>query len=274
MFSFYRLRSFFMILITYRRLLMDMTARDLRNRYAGSYVGLFWTILVPLLSSVVYVAVFSVLMRGSLQGEYAHLNFTVFYFTGFTPWFLFSEVLIRNLGIIRENANIVTKVFFPNSILPLSVFLSSLVAHTVLILFCIALIYIYGFSFSHRFYFLPVYLIFLFLITMGLSFFFAAISVFIKDLSEIIPIFLNLLFFSTPILYPYHLFNEAPKWAQYLLTANPFYHIAEGYRISLINLDVRTNIYGIIILSAYSIFFILLGIYTFAKLKPSFADVL
>ena len=274
MFSFKRLLSFFQIIINYRRLLMDMALRDLKNRYAGSYVGIFWTIMVPLLSSIVYVGVFSFLMRGGLSGEYAHLNFTVFYFTGFTPWFLFSEVLIRNLGIIRENTNIVTKVSFPNSILPLSVFLSSMVAHAVLILFCIALILIYGFSFSHRFYLLPVYLIFLFFITMGLSFFFATISVFIKDLSEIIPIFLNLLFFSTPILYPYHLFNEAPKWAQYLLTANPFYHIAEGYRISLIHINVGINVNGIVVLSAYSIFFVPLGIYTFAKLKPSFADVL
>ena len=135
----------------------SMAIRDLKNRYAGSYLGIFWTVVVPLLTSLVYILVFSFIMRGKMSGEFSHLNFTVFYFTGYTPWLLFNETLPRSLGTIKENANIITNVSFPSQILPFSVFLSSLVTHIVLLVVCIILLLCYGIPLSDRFYLIFIY---------------------------------------------------------------------------------------------------------------------
>jgi lipopolysaccharide transport system permease protein len=268
--------SFIKGIIQYRGLVWEMAKRDLRNRYAGSYLGVFWTIIVPLLSSVVYIIVFSMLIQGGLRGRYVNINFAVYYFTGFTPWLLFTETLSRNLNIVKANSSLVTKLSFPNQILPFSTFLSSLVAHLVLLLLTIGLIFYYGIPFSHRPYMLVPYFILLFVITMGLSLFFSALCVFISDLAEIIPILLNLAFFCTPILYtPESVTQFAPAWARPLfLTMNPFHYIVEGYRMSLFNIEAPLNVRGLLILAVYGLAFSLVGGYTFRRLKKSFADVL
>jgi ABC-type polysaccharide/polyol phosphate export permease len=254
----------------------NMALRDLKTRYAGSYLGVFWTVVVPLLTSLVYILVFSFLMRGQMIGEFIHLNFTVFYFTGYTPWLLFAETLSRNLNIIRDNKNIITKINFPSQILPFSVFLSSLVSHIVLLLVCFGLLLVFDIDFSDRFYLIFIYFIFLLILTMGISLLFSSICVFISDLAQIILIAINLLFFLTPILYPYQIIeNFAPSYiALYLVKLNPFYQITQGYRLALMDLAVPVDFVGIIILAISSIGIFILGAIVFRKLKPQFNDVL
>lgn len=266
------LKTFFL----YRHLIWNMALRDLKIKYAGSYLGVFWTIIVPLMTSAVYILVFSFLMRGQMYGEFHKLNFIVFYFTGYLPWLLFSETLSRNLNIIKENASIITKVQFPSQILPLSVFLSSLVSHIILLCVCTFLIFVFDFSFSSRFYFIFIYFAFLFIVTIGVSLLLSSICVFISDLAQVILIGINLLFFMTPILYPYHLvINTAPEWIQlFLLKLNPFHHLVQGYRISLLDLDIPVNVEGIFILALFSITLLTVGVVVFRKLKPHFNDVL
>ncbi len=268
--------SFLKGILQYRGLIWEMAKRDLRNRYAGSYLGIFWTIVVPLLSSVVYIVVFSMLMQGGLRGRYVSINYAVYYFTGFTPWLLFAETLTRNLTVIRTNSSLVTKVSFPNQILPFSTFLSSLVAHAVLLVLTAGLIVYHQLPFSHRFYLIPLYFLLLFLITMGLSLLFSAICVFVRDLAEIIPILLNLIFFCTPILYTAEsVVDFAPAWARpVFLHANPFHYIVDGYRMGLLDVAAPVEWRGLAILTIYAISFTIAGALTFRALKKSFADVL
>jgi ABC-type polysaccharide/polyol phosphate export permease len=254
----------------------NMALRDLKIRYAGSYLGVFWTVIVPLMTSGVYILVFSFIMRGNMAGEFIHLNFIVFYFTGYTPWLLFSETLGRNLNIIRENAGIITKIQFPSQILPFSVFLSSLVSHIVLLFVCGALLLVYNVALSDRFYLIFIYFIFLSIITMGISLLLSSVCVFISDLVQVILIIINLLFFLTPILYPYQLIESyAPSYIIFsLLKLNPFHHISQGYRLALINLEIPVDIQGILILSIISLLIFLVGVAVFKKLKPHFNDIL
>ena len=96
--------SKFLISIFYNRILiLEMARRDLKNRYAGSYLGIFWTVIVPLLSSVVYIFVFGFLIRGGLQGEYEDVSFTVFYFLGFEYDILNQEWTYSNRISIDQN---------------------------------------------------------------------------------------------------------------------------------------------------------------------------
>lgn len=261
----------------HRQLLIDMSRRDLKNRYASSYLGFFWTILVPLLSSIVYIVVFSMLMRGKMGEAYSSVNFITYYFTGFTPWLLFNETFTRNLSIIRDNSNLITKISFPNQILPFITLLSSLFTHLIMLIICVVIIKSFGLQMSDRFFLLFVYLFFLLIITMGLSLMFSAIAVFITDLIQIFPILLSLLFFLTPVLYSPDIVQQfAPHRVIkiFILTINPFHYITEGYRICLFNVPLPINYFGLTILTFYSIFFVIAGAYIFKKLKSSFADVL
>lgn len=261
----------------HRQLLIDMAKRDLRNQYASSYLGFFWTILVPLLSSIVYIVVFSMLMRGKMGEAYSSVNFITYYFTGFTPWLLFNETFTRNLSIIRNNANLITKTSFPSQILPFITLLSSIFTHVIMLIICIIIIKSYGLQISDRFFLLPIYFIFLVIITMGLSLMFSAVAVYVTDLTQIIPILLSLLFYMTPILYSPEIVQALAPYGAIkivILTINPFHYIVEGYRMCLFNVPLPINYFGLLILTFYSILFVIAGAYIFKKLKSSFADVL
>ena len=269
--------SFAERLIDRARLVRGFALRDIGTRYAGSYLGVFWAFALPLVSSAVYILVFGMLMKGALLGEtYGRFDFTTFYFLGFAPWLLFSEVLMRSTTILRENRNLIRNVHFEHRLLPLVIFASSLVAHLVILLLCVALIVAHGYDFSSRFYLLPVYFLILFFLTAGVGYALAAFSPYLPDIAQVVPILLNLLFFTIPILYTPELVERvgSPLARRVLIDFNPLSRIVEGFRLSMIEIAVPVDFGALAVLALACAAVFAGGVAVYRHLEKGFADVL
>lgn len=262
--------NFFLKIIRNRYMIQSLVVRDIRSRYVGSFLGIFWSVLHPLSQLLIYYFVFSVVFKAKLGPEYGGTHFAIWLLTGLLPWMLFSEVVSRAPGAVLEHANLIKKTIFPSEVLPLSYLAAALVNH--LIALGIVLIFIAFFDvglFPKAVLFLP-YLAGIGLFAMGISWILSALNIFLRDIGQVIGVFLNIWFYFTPIIYPK---NLIPDQYQSLLKLNPMFHAVEGYRMALIG-QGTPSVNGLLYL--WMVAFLLFGIggQLFKKLKPAFADVL
>lgn len=260
----------------YMHLVVQMAAADMRKRYASSYLGLFWTIGYPLLSSAAYILIFGVFMSNGLPGRrYSGASFLPFYMLGFAPWTILSDVVSRSATLIRDNANLVTKVKFPHVILPLQVLVSSLIPFAVTLAIGLAALLLKGgIHWTGQFQYQLLGFVCVCLLSTGVSWLVAAFAVYVPDLGQLTSIVLTFWFFATPILYPADLFEGKTGIMRFLvMEANPFSTAIDLIRAPLfgIPLHVSNDIYFLI---AMSLFLFVAGAFTYLRLAKGFADVL
>lgn len=248
-----------------------MVKREVIGRYRGSFLGLLWSFINPVLMLTVYTFVFGFVFKARWgQSNTDKYEFALVLFTGLIVFNLFSECISRAPGLILGNVNYVKKVVFPLEILPW-VALGSALFHTginllVLLIFLAAL----GHDFSWTMLWLPVVLLPFLLLIMGLSWFFASIGVFIRDVGQLVGMALTVLMFMSPIFYP---LSALPETVSYYLFLNPLTFIIEQVRnILLWNLQPNWNYLAIY--SITSIVIAWLGRLWFEKTRKGFADVL
>ncbi len=256
-------------------LAVELSRRDLFNRYAGSYAGLFWTIGVPLLYSLINVVVFSTLMSGRMGERYGDIPFALFFFVPFSLWILFSEVVGRSTTILKDYSYLVSKVAFPYWVLPLVPIASALLSQIIIVLLSCALIFYYDVSVgSSVFWYLAIWVLCL-LMSIGVSYAVSALSAYIADMGQIVPILLNIIFWLTPILYPATLVEQGGMlWVRKIIMDwNPFYYISEYSRHAVFSSGVVEPLV-ILILLLLSVCMLGFGVFLFCRLKSGFADVL
>jgi ABC-type polysaccharide/polyol phosphate export permease len=235
---------------------------------------MFWSIGVPLLNAVVLSTVFSWLLRGRLGDQYHNVPFMAFYFAGIAPWTLFLEATSRSTGVIIDNASIVKRIPFPLETLCMQVVLSACISYGVMLVSAIIVTFAYGTGPSPRLLYLLGLLPMTACLTLGACYVLSALTVYFRDLAQIVPIVLNLVFFMTPILYPPNLLEHAPYWAKLIiLDLNPLHHLVEAHRFCIFG-GPDINVSGLIYASIVSALVGLGGLLTFRRLKVGFADVL
>lgn len=268
-------KQFILKFIDELRLAWMLAKRDLKNRYASSYAGFFWNIGVPLFNAIIMAIIFSALMGGRMGLDYGDVPFVLFYFIPFSLWMVFAEVVGRSTGILREYNYLINKIAFPFWVLPL-IPLASAILSQVIILTIVAVLFQYlNISLSDTAYlFIFIWLITLAL-TIGLAYAVSALSVYLPDMGQIVPLCLNILFWLTPILYPPLLIEQqAPPWLKaVIINFNPFYYISEYSRYALLS-TIEIPIFNLIILFGIACFILFIGVFTFQKLKSGFADVI
>lgn len=249
-------------LYEYRELLKTNVKKDIRGKYKGSFLGVLWSFLNPLLMVLVYAIVFPYIMR--IQTDH-YLQYLI---CGVIPWNFFTSVMGLGMGSIKNNAGIVNKVFFPREILPISAVLSGLVnffiSCIIIILFCV----FGGVGISWHILLVPFVAIIQFFITVGLVLGLSAINVYVQDTEYIIQFFINMLFYATPILYTAELFPKAIRWVLYL---NPFTHVVDAYRNCFMYHTI-SPVMSILYMIIIAIVCFSLGLYIFRKLEKGFAE--
>lgn len=250
------------------RLLLYFLIRDIRAKYAGSNIGIIWTLVQPLLQIVLFWFVFSSIFRAR---PYAGSDMSYIYFllSSLFFWMAFSDGLIKSSHVILENAELIKKVNFPNIILPFSGTLSAYFHH--LIGFCIFfLFYIFTTGISPVFLLLipVVFLQLIFSIGLGLAL--SSLLPYIRDLSHIIFQLTQALFFLSPILYSIELIPDNLKIFFYL---NPLTYFISSYQ-QIILFRSFPPLFYFIIMTGLAITFFIGGFFIFRKLKAGFADVL
>ena len=182
----------------YRELLKTNIKKDIRGKYKGSFLGVLWSFLNPLLQVVVYYIVFPYLMRGATIP-----NYIVYLVTGIIPWTFFATVVTTGTTCIKTNQGIIKKVYFPREILVISQVLSGLInffiSCIIVVLFCLA----FGVGISIHILIIPVIAIIQSILCMGIVFILSSVDVYIQDLEYIVTFIINMLFYGTPILYAF-----------------------------------------------------------------------
>lgn len=253
-------------LYSYRELLKTNIKKDIRGKYKGSFLGVLWSFVNPLLMTLVYAIVFPFLMRGA---QYEH--YTTYLVIGILAWNWFSLSISQGAFTIIGNGGIIKKVYFPREILPISVVTSGLINYLIsCIIICIFLLFT-GIGFSWYIVFLPLIIIAQYLFTLALVFIISSINVYIRDLEYIVNFLVQMLFYGTPILYSLDLFENAPSYIKLIININPMTTIINCYRDIFYwqNLPHLKSL-GLIIIASSILCFI--GLLVFRKLSKGFAE--
>ncbi|MEI0739120.1 ABC transporter permease [Paenibacillus sp. JTLBN-2024] len=250
-------------------LIFELSKSDFKKRYTGSYLGIVWAFIQPLIAILLFWFVFQVGFRSTPVND---VPFILWLSCAMIPWNFFADALPSSTNTILENSFLVKKVAFKLELLPVVKIYSSLYVHLFFVVFLIGMFFIYGYSFS--LYYLQVfyYLFATIILVLGLSWITSSIVLFFKDTSQIVAMFMQLGFWLTPIFYP---IKTIPEKFQFLFKLNPMFYITNGYRNTFIYRrwfweDWKLTIYFWILTAIL----LVVGYITFKKLKPHFADVL
>lgn len=251
-------------------LVRSLVRRDVLARYRGSFGGVAWTVLHPLLLMATYFFVFGVVLQSRIGADTSRSAYALFFLAGMLPWLAFSETIGRSPHSIVEHRNFVKKLIFPVEIVPVVHTIAGLATSAfALLVFILALGFIRQ-AIPAAALALPLVLIPQALFTLGLAWCLSALGVFFRDLTQIMGFVLTLVFFLTPICYPE---SALPPAAASILTASPIYGFVRGYRQLLLDGTIP-SIREIAILFAFGLGACFLGYAVFVKLRRSFADVI
>lgn len=251
-------------------MIRSMVIRDMRKRYVGSLLGIFWSVIQPLTQLLIYYFIFSVVFKMRLGAEYGGTHFAVWMIAGLLPWLLFAEVMNRSPGSVLEQSNLIKKMVFPSEILPIVTLSAAIISHLIGMTILIVLLLALGGSISLKIFLIIPYLIALGIFALGISWLLASLNVFLRDIGQVISVVINIWFFLTPIVYTR---ERVPAVVQKVFLLNPMLHIVEGYRVALLG-KTEMDIAGFSYVLLIGTIILIIGALTFRRLKPIFADVL
>jgi lipopolysaccharide transport system permease protein len=255
-------------------LLKALVQRDLEARYKGSVLGNLWPLLNQLAQLLVYTYVFSIVLQVklSLKGLPANdLTFGLWMFAGLIPWLAFVGGFTQSAASVIGQPNLVKKVVFPLELLPLVPIFSAFVESSFGLVLLIAMIAITTQVIHSTLWLLPLIWIPQLLLTAGLSYFVASLTVFLRDIPQTLGVATNLWFYLTPIVYPASVIPE--QWRNWVFWLNPLAAIAEVYRDLILVGEVQ-HLGEWAITAAISLIVFVLGRECYSKLRNAFADVL
>lgn len=211
----------------YRRFILSMVAREFHSRYLGSILGVVWAVLTPLATILIYLVVFSAVMRGRLPGAGDPLSFGIYLCTGILVWGFFAEVVGRCQTVFIDSANLIKKMSFPRSTLPVIVVLTALTNFAVVAALFVALLLVVGrFPGAPLLGFIPLLLVQQAFAT-GIGVLLGTLHVFFRDVGQLWAVMLNLWFWGTPIVY--HV-DILPERVAAVIAWNPLTPLFGGYQ--------------------------------------------
>jgi teichoic acid transport system permease protein len=252
-----------------RSLIINLAKNDFKTKYAGSYLGVIWAFVQPLVTVLVYWFVFQI---GFKAGPMQSAPFILWFVAGMVPWFFFSDAITNASNSLIEYNYLVKKIVFNIEILPIVKHLSSLFVHLFFIVLTLGVFIAYGYIPKLESIQIVYYSFCSLTLSYALSLICCSLIVFFKDLGQIISLILQFGMWVTPILWSYTMVAEPYRW---LLKINPMYYIVEGYRDSLIgHIWFWERFYETLYFWLCCVAFLFIGSFLFKRLRPHFADVL
>lgn len=255
-------------------MIWDLAKSDFRKRFVGSYFGMVWMLIQPLVTIAIYAFIFGPYGFKSAP-PVPNVSYTAWLIPGIVPWFFFSEVMNMVTGILQEYSYLVKKVVFPIELLPVIKLISCGFVHLFFILVML-LFYLFGGNLPRASWVQILYYSFsASMLALGISYFTSAVNVFFKDMQQLVGIVLQFGIWLCPIMYDEGLFTNGRPWLSVLFKLNPFYYVVAGYRDSMITgapFWMRPTL-GIYFWAVTVVLFVF-GLRFFKKLRPHFSDVL
>ncbi|MDH7491644.1 MAG: ABC transporter permease [Methanolinea sp.] len=248
----------------YRELLYIFTWRDVKLRYKQTALGAAWAIIQPLFAMVIFTVIFGGFAKIPSEG----VPYPLFSLAALLPWTLFAEGLSRSTLSMVQNQNILTKVYFPRLIMPLSGILSPLVDFCVSFSILVVMMAYYGFMPTVNVIFLPLFILFAVLTSLSVGIWLSALNVMYRDFQYTVPFLVQIWLYASPVVYPSSLLPE--KW-QVLYGLNPMAGVIEGFRWALLGTNPPGAMMGVSL--AVVLALLVAGIFYFRRVEQYYADI-
>ncbi len=254
----------------FRDLLLTLAQRDVKLRYRQTAVGALWVVLQPLLAAGIFSLVFGKLARFPSDG----VPYFVFSYAGLLGWNVFAGTVVKVSASLVQNSNLISKVYFPRLILPLSMMFSTLIDFAVAFTLLPLLMIIGHVAPGIALLTLPLWFALLLLLALGIGMYTAALAVTYRDVQYVIPVLMQFLLYASPVAYPltFALAKLPPSFRSFYFL-NPLAGLLQGFRWSLLghgSLPVAPVAYS----AAVSLLVFFGGAFAFKKMERKFADVI
>ncbi len=250
-------------IMAYREMLRNLVHKELRARYKGSALGFLWTFFHPLLLLVVYSFVFSFVMRVEME------NYSLYLFTGLLPWTFHATSLTVGTNIIVSNSNLITKIYFPREVLPLSVVLANSINYLLALPILLGALVYLKWDIGISLLAFPIVLVIQLLMVIGLTLIVSGINVYFRDLEHLLNVFLTGWFFLCPIVYPITLIPKEYSGIYY--TLNPVTPLIVAYT-DIFYYSKFPDWNSLFYMFVLSLIIFFTGFYVFNSLQKSFAE--
>jgi len=260
-------RNYWFDLWRYRELFRVLAWRDLAVRYKQTAIGLAWALIRPFLTMLVFTIIFGRIARLPSDGA----PYALMVFAGMLPWTLFSTGLSEASNSLINNANLISKIYFPRLIVPTATVVVAFVDFLISFLIMIGLMVWYRYLPDWRLLFLPVFLLFALLASIGPSLWITALNVKYRDFRFIIPFIAQFGLYVSPVGFSS---NVVPEQWRLLYSLNPMVGVIDGFRWCILGGQGGLYLPGLAMSAGVTAFFLWLGIRRFRKTEKSFADLI
>lgn len=252
----------------YKDLLYFLAWRDFKVRYKQTVIGTAWAVIRPLLTMVVFTIVFGKLAKLPIEGQ---SPYALMVFTAMLPWYFFSSSLQDSSLSIVNNANMISKIYFPRIIIPIAPFFVNLIDFAISFVILLVLMAFYHTPLSSKILYLPLFLLLSVTAALGVSLWIAALNAQYRDFRYIVPFILQFGLYISPIGFSSTIIPE--QW-RLLYSLNPMVGVIDGFRWCLLGSDIVLYMPGLLVSIALSILLLISGIAFFNQRERKFADVL
>ena len=248
----------------FRELFYILSWRDIKVRYKQTVLGAAWSIIRPLLTTIVFTVVFNKIAKLQNPGN---APYALMVFAGMLPWQFFSNALSESSNSLIGNANLITKVYFPRMIIPASSVITSMVDFAISFLILVAMCCWYQYLPSWHIIFLPVFILIAFFCAFGVGLYLTAVNVKYRDFRYIIPFIIQFGLYITPVGFSSSVVGE--RW-KFLYSLNPMVGVIDGFRWCILGDNMSLS--SFLISLTTTILFLILGLFYFRKMEKTFAD--
>lgn len=253
----------------YRELFYILSWRDIKVRYKQTTLGVLWAIIRPLLTMLVFTFVFGKVAK---MDTHSSVPYAIIVFAGLLPWQFFSNALTESSNSLIGNTNLITKVYFPRLIIPVSSVITSFIDFLISFVILLVLFVVYRYTPPWQILLIPVFWVMVFLASFGPGLWLTAMNVKYRDFRYIIPFIVQFGLFISPVGYSSEQIPE--KW-QWLYALNPMVGVIDVFRWCIVAGAPNPMLhYPFYISLGVTFFFVWLSIYQFRKMEKNFADLI
>ena len=253
-------------LYRYRSMVINLVKRDIRGRYKGSVLGFLWNFILPLMQILVYIMVFTIVFKQNIEDYYVYL------IVGMVPWIMFSDSISCGSGSVVDNSQLITKIYFPRTVIPVSIVISKFINFLISMAIVLIVLAIGGHGFEISALLTTPYAVLCLLIfSLGLAVMLAAANVYLRDMQYLISVILMMWIWMTPIMYVSDFIDNS--FFEFILNINSMTYIIELFQDALYWKVVPTT-ETLLISILESIIMAIVGFGVYQKLSPDFAEVL
>jgi lipopolysaccharide transport system permease protein len=254
----------------YRELIYFLTWRDLKVRYKQTILGFTWVMLQPVINMVVFTILFGQLLNVPTGG----IPYPIFSFAALLPWGYFAGSLTRSSTTLVGSANLISKVYFPRMVIPISGVISGFVDFAVAFIILLGMMIFYKITLSWNILFLPLFLLLAMLTALGFGLWLSALNVRFRDINHIVPFLIEIWKYVTPVIYGATLI---PEKYRFILGLNPMTGVVEGFRWAILGKNYADTFHPgplFIISIVISLIVLISGVFFFRNTERTFADII